>query len=163
MKVLKFGGTSVANAENIAFVKDIISKNNTTSIVVVSAFGGVTDVLLATATLASKQDVTYKAKLHDLEDRHLTTVKELIPIQAQSSVLSKVKSELNTLEALLEGAFLIGEITPQLSDKIVSFGELLSSYVICEYFKHQGLNVKHVDSREFIKNKRGERKSNRQL
>ncbi len=151
MKVLKFGGTSVANAENIAFVKDIISNNTTTSIVVVSAFGGVTDVLLETAALAANQDATYKAKLKALEDRHLTTVKELIPIQAQSAVLSKVKSELNTLEALLEGAFLIGEITPQLSDKIVSFGELLSSFIICEYFKQQGLHAKHVDSREFIK------------
>lgn len=152
MKVLKFGGTSVANAQNITLVKDVVSKSKSDkTIVVVSAFGGVTDVLLGTAEKASKQDTTYKASLKELEARHLSTVKELIPIHAQSTVLSKVKSELNTLETLLEGAYLIGEITAQLSDKIVSYGELLSSYVICEFFKHQGLNAIHANSRALIK------------
>lgn len=152
MKVLKFGGTSVANAQNITLVKDIVSNNKSDkTIVVVSAFGGVTDVLLDTAEKASKQDTTYKVSLKELEARHLSTVKELIPIHAQSTVLSRVKSELNTLETLLEGAFLIGEITPQLSDKIVSYGELLSSYIICEFFKHQGLNTTHANSRALIK------------
>jgi len=152
MKVLKFGGTSVANAQNIALVKEIVSNEKSDkTIVVVSAFGGVTDVLLQTAQLASNQDSEYRISLSALENRHLTIVKELIPINAQSKVLSKVKSELNTLETLLEGAFLIKEITPQLSDKIVSYGELLSSYVICEYFKQKGLDAVHVNSRDLIK------------
>ncbi len=152
MKVLKFGGTSVANAQNIALVKDIISNERPNKlIVVVSAFGGVTDILLHTAYLASNQDSSYKTTLKELEDRHLKSVKELIPINDQSAVLSKVKSELNNLETLLEGAFLIGEITPQLSDKIVSYGELLSSYIICEYFKHEGLDATLVNSRDLIK------------
>ncbi len=152
MKVLKFGGTSVADAQNIAFVKDIVSKNKTDkTVVVVSAFGGVTDVLLHTAELASNQDSAYKVSLKELEDRHLTTVKALIPIIAQSKVLSKVKSDSNTLETLLEGAFLIGEITPQLSDKIVSYGELLSAYIISEYFKQQGLDAVYANTRDLIK------------
>src|SRR5690606_32583859 len=82
---------------------------------------------------------------------HLTAIKELIPILSQSKMLSKVKSELNILETLLEGAFLIGEITPKLSDKIVSYGELLSSYIISEYFIAEGLDIVHIDSREVIK------------
>lgn len=151
MKVLKFGGTSVANAQNIALVKDIVSNNTTDkTVVVVSAFGGVTDVLLKMAQLAATQDSTYKSFLKELEDRHLTTIKALLPIHAQSKVLSRVKSELNTLEALLEGAFLIGEITLQLSDKIVSFGEMLSSYIISEFFLEQQLDAAHVDSRKLI-------------
>lgn len=152
MKVLKFGGTSVANANNIGLVKNIVSNsNNTKNIVVVSAFGGVTDLLLKSADLAASQDATYKLVISDIEETHLSTVKELIDVKNQSSVLSKVKSELNTLETLLEGAFLIGEITPKLSDKIVSFGELLSSYIISEYFKQEGLNAAYKDSRELIK------------
>jgi len=152
MKVLKFGGTSVANAQNITLVKDIVSKTESDkAIVVVSALGGVTDLLLNTASLASLQDDTYKSFLKEIEDRHLNTIKELISINAQSRVLSKVKSELNTLETLLEGAFLIGEITPKLSDKIVSYGELLSSYIISEFFAEAGLDVVHKDSREIIK------------
>tara|TARA_R110000868_G_scaffold109560_1_gene297771 strand:- start:28316 stop:30760 length:2445 start_codon:yes stop_codon:yes gene_type:complete len=152
MKVLKFGGTSVANAQNIALVKNIVANSTADkTIVVVSALGGVTDLLLNTASLASNQDKTYKTIFNQIEERHLTTIKELIPIASQSKVLSKVKSELNTLETLLEGAYLIGEITPKLSDKIVSYGELLSSYIISEYFAAEKMNSTYKDSRELIK------------
>ncbi|MET7030200.1 bifunctional aspartate kinase/homoserine dehydrogenase I [Sediminicola luteus] len=152
MKVLKFGGTSVANAKNISQVKNIVASNGDTKIVVVvSALGGITDLLLTTANLASDQNKEYRTYLKEIEERHMQTIKELIPVQSQSKVLSKVKSELNILETLLEGAFLIGEITPKLSDKIVSFGELLSSYIISEYFASEKLDVGYQDSRELIK------------
>ncbi len=151
MKVLKFGGTSVANAQNIRLVKDIVANTETDkTIVVVSAFGGVTDQLLHAALLASVQNGDYKNVLQDIEDRHLATIKELIPIKAQSQVLSKVKSDINTLETLLEGAYLIKEITPRLSDKIVSYGELLSSYIISEFFLQEQMDVIYKDSRELI-------------
>lgn len=151
MKVLKFGGTSVANAENITLVKHIVARTNSDCIVVVSAMGGITDLLLQAAHLASLQDNAYKHILQEIEARHLETIKELIPIGSQSKVLSKVKSELNTLETLLEGAYSIGEITAKLSDKIVSYGELLSSYIISEFFMAGKLDVAHKDSRELIK------------
>ncbi len=152
MKVLKFGGSSVANSKNISLVKDIVGGTHADkTIVVVSALGGITDLLLKTAKLASDQDATYKTILQEIEDRHIQTVKELIPIASQSGLLSKVKSELNTLETLIEGAFLIGETTPKLLDKIVSYGELLSSYIISEYFISQQLDAVHKDSRQIIK------------
>ncbi len=152
MKVLKFGGTSVANAQNISLVKNIVAHTVTDKIiVVVSAFGGVTDQLLHAALLASVQNRDYKTVLKEIEDRHLATIKELIPIKDQSQVLSKVKSDINTLETLLEGAYLIGEITPKLSDKIVSYGELLSSYIISEFFLQEQMDVVYKDSRELIK------------
>lgn len=152
MKVLKFGGTSVANANNISLVKNIVDNSSADKvIVVVSAFGGITDLLLNAAHLASQQSHGYKSVLKEIEDRHLDTVKQLIPIHAQSRVLSKVKSDLNILETLLEGAYLIGETTPKLSDKIVSFGELLSSYIISEFFLQEKLDAVYVDSRDLIK------------
>ncbi|WP_149276350.1 bifunctional aspartate kinase/homoserine dehydrogenase I [Pareuzebyella sediminis] len=152
MKVLKFGGTSVANANTIFSVKDIVAQTAADKIiVVVSAFGGITDLLLQGARQAAQQDETYKSVLQEIEDRHLSTAKELIAINAQSKVLSKVKSELNTLETLLDGAYLIGEITPKLSDKIVSYGELLSSYIISEYLIQENLDARQVDSRTIIK------------
>lgn len=152
MQVLKFGGTSVANAQNIALVKDIVADSTADkTIVVVSALGGVTDTLLKAANLAAKQDDGYKIVVKEIEERHIETIKTLIPVSAQSAVLSKIKSELNTLEDLLEGAFLIGEITPQLSDKIVSYGENLSSYIISEFLKQQQLDAILVDSRELIR------------
>ena len=150
MKILKFGGTSVAEPENIIKIKDIIAKEQDQIIMVVSALGGVTDSLLLAGNLASKQDSSYKNVLTELENRHLRTVKELIPVTAQSKVLSKVKSEFNVLETLLEGAFFIGEITPKLSDKIVSYGELLSSYIISNYLLSEQLDAVFKDSRELI-------------
>ncbi len=154
MNVLKFGGTSVANAQNISLVKNIVAnKKADKTIVVVSAFGGVTDSLLKTANLAASQNQEYKSALIEVENRYLAAVKELISINGQSKILSKVKSELNALETLLEGAFSTSEVTQKLSDKVVSYGEILSSYIISEYFIEQGLNATLVDSRTLIKTK----------
>ncbi|WP_222983817.1 bifunctional aspartate kinase/homoserine dehydrogenase I [Flagellimonas meishanensis] len=151
MKVLKFGGTSVANPENINKVRSILENLGSENVaVVVSAFGGVTDHLLRASFLASNQDIKYKESLQEIEERHLGAIRELIPVQDQSQVLSKVKSDLNTLETLLEGSFLIGELTPKLSDKIVSYGELLSSFIITKYLKSVGLDIVFKDSRELI-------------
>jgi aspartokinase/homoserine dehydrogenase 1 len=150
MKVLKFGGSSVAKPENIIKIKNILSNYSDRIILVVSALGGVTDLLLEAGKLASSQDPSYKKVLISLEERHLETIKELLPVMAQSSVLSKAKSEFNVLETLLEGSFFIGEITPKLSDKIVSYGELLSSYIISEYLISEHLDAEFKDSREII-------------
>ncbi|MBL7720374.1 MAG: bifunctional aspartate kinase/homoserine dehydrogenase I, partial [Chitinophagaceae bacterium] len=90
MQVLKFGGTSVANAENIkkvvAIVKETVKKGKT--VVVVSASGGVTDLLLGAASLAADGNESYKDKLAVVEQRHLDTVKALIPVATQSHLLS---------------------------------------------------------------------------
>ena len=151
MKILKFGGTSVANDENIKKVKSIVKKTATTKVgIVVSAFGGVTDLLLNGLQLASAQNLDYKNKLNEIEERHFKVIKNLFPIKAQSGILSNVKSELNNLETLLEGAFLIGEITPRLSDKVVSYGELLSAFIISEYFISEGLDTLLKDGRKLI-------------
>ncbi len=153
MKVLKFGGTSVANQDNIRKVKNIVSEEskNGKVVVIVSALGGVTDLLLNAAHKASNQDENYKKTLSEIEKRHIETVKALIPVASQSKILSAVKRDLNSLETLLEGAFLIGEITPRLSDKIVSYGELLSSYIINDFFQVEKLDSIYKDTRSLIK------------
>ncbi|WP_339657305.1 bifunctional aspartate kinase/homoserine dehydrogenase I [uncultured Maribacter sp.] len=150
MKVLKFGGSSVAKPETIIKIKNIISTYEDQIVLVVSALGGVTDLLLQAGTMASSQDLSYKKVLTSLEERHLSAIKELLPVTAQSKVLSKVKSEFNVLETLLEGAYFIGEITPKLSDKIVSYGELLSSYIISEYLITENLDAVFKDSRDLV-------------
>ena len=150
MKTLKFGGTSVANANNIKLVKDIVSQNQVPTVVVVSAFGGVTDLLLNALDLAAKNEIGYKEILSQIEERHFNAIKLLFPVAIHSGLISKVKSELNDLETLLEGAFLIGETTQRLSDKVVSYGELLSSYLISEHFKAEGLDAILKNGRELI-------------
>ncbi|MDC6352078.1 bifunctional aspartate kinase/homoserine dehydrogenase I [Zeaxanthinibacter sp. PT1] len=151
MKILKFGGTSVASSQEIKRVRSIVGDLNEPGVVVVvSAMGGITDLLLKMASLASEQDPGYKDILKEIENRHLACIRELLPVDQQSAVLSKVKSELNVLETLVEGAFLIGETTPRLLDKIVSYGELLSSFIISQFFSSEGLDATFKDSRELI-------------
>jgi len=153
MQVLKFGGTSVANAENInkvvALVRQALTKDRT--ILVVSALGGVTDLLIQAAVTAAAGDESYKEKLQDIERRHLETVKALLPITGQSAVLSAVKTRCNEIDDICSGAFLLGELSPRTQDKIVSYGELLSSFIISARF--DALDVPNVwkDSRELIR------------
>lgn len=152
MQVLKFGGSSVASAENINKVVDIVKgkTGNTTVTVVVSALGGITDLLLQCANLAAGNNDSYKVSLQEIELRHLTTVKELIPVTQQSSVLSAVKKMCNEIEDICNGIFLLGELSDRTKDKIVSYGELLSSQIIAAKFRSVEMNVQWKDSRELI-------------
>ncbi|HKB43099.1 MAG TPA: hypothetical protein VKC90_01875, partial [Chitinophagaceae bacterium] len=120
MQVLKFGGTSVANTENInkvvAIVKETMKKDNT--VMVVSALGGVTDLLLDAAALAAEGDETYREKLTITEQRHLEAVKQLIPVAQQSHLLSIVKQGCNEIEDICNGIFLLAELTSRSKDRI---------------------------------------------
>ena len=152
MQVLKFGGTSVANGENInkvvTLVQQALTKDDT--IVVVSALGGITDILIQAGELAAAGDEAYKEKLQVIEHRHLETVKHLLPLTRQSSVLSLVKRRCNEIEDICNGAFLLGELSARTKDKIVSYGELLSSLIISARFETLGLDSVWKDSRELI-------------
>ena len=152
MQVLKFGGSSVANAENINKVVEIIKNNSghTKTVVVVSALGGITDLLLKTAALAEANDEEYKTLLQEIETKHLQAVKDLIPVQQQSAVLSLVKKICNEAEDICNGIFLLGELSARTKDKIVSYGELLSSQIIAVKLNSAGLAAEWKDSREII-------------
>ncbi|HLG39096.1 MAG TPA: bifunctional aspartate kinase/homoserine dehydrogenase I [Chitinophagaceae bacterium] len=152
MQVLKFGGTSVANAENInkvvAIVKKTIQKDKT--LLVVSALGGVTDLLLNAAALAANGDESFNEKLATIEQRHLEAVKELIPLAQQSQLLSLVKTACNQIEDICNGIFLLGELTPRSKDRIGSYGEWISSQIIAAKFKADGVDNVWKDARELI-------------
>ena len=152
MKVLKFGGSSVASSENINKVINIVqeSSNKNNVAVVVSALGGVTDLLLEAGNLACKGDENYKNSFNAIEERHIQVVRELIPVNNQSSVLGQVKKMLNKLESTLEGVSLINELSDKTSDKIVSFGELFSSFIIAEALKSNDLDAELKNSQELI-------------
>ncbi len=152
MQVLKFGGTSVANAENISKVVDIVKSyvQKDKTIVVVSALGGITDLLLTAAAMAADGDEAYKEKLSIVEQRHLDTVKHLIPVAHQSQMLSLVKTACNDIEDICNGIFLLGELTPRSKDRISSYGEWLSSQIISARFRSDGVSNVWKDSRELI-------------
>lgn len=152
MQVLKFGGSSVANEKNIkqvsSIIKEAISRDKT--IVVVSALGGITDLLLQAGYLASNANNEYKQRLAEIKDRHLETVRLLLPLTHQSSILSTVIQLINDLEDICNGVYLLGELSDRSKDRIASFGEILSSRIMASYLQVSGLDNTWVDSRELI-------------
>ena len=152
MQVLKFGGSSVANAANISKVVAIslekVKLDNT--VVVVSALGGITDLLLSCCSLASAGDESYKEKLQEAEARHLKAVKDLMPLTQQSGLLSHVKKCCNEIEDICNGIFLLGELSDRTKDRVVSYGELLSSQIIAAKIKTEYENSEWADSRLVI-------------
>lgn len=153
MKVLKFGGTSVANAQNILLVEKIVKKEALENrvVIVVSALSGVTDGLISAAEAASVKNENYTETIKTLEEKHLEFVKNLLPIAEQSSWLSFVKKNFNDIEDLCNGIYVLGEFTPRIKDKITSYGEFLSSNIIAAKLKSDGLDCVWLDSRNYIK------------
>ncbi len=152
MQVLKFGGTSVANAANInkvvAIVEEAVKKEAT--VVVVSALSGITDTLIDSAVTAAAGDEKYKDILLQIELRHLELVKALIPVTQQSSILSLVKKHCNEIEDICNGIFLLRELSARTKDRMVSYGELLSSQIIAARCKTSPGGSTWKDARELI-------------
>lgn len=153
MQVLKFGGSSVANAENISKVAAIVSKavEKESTILVVSALGGVTDQLIDIGVKAAAGNELYKEQIQLLENKHLDAVRALLHIQNQSATLSWVKQQLNELERVCDGIFLLGELSARIKDRLVSYGELLSSYIITAKLTELNLQPLWTDARQLIR------------
>ncbi|MAL16461.1 MAG: bifunctional aspartate kinase/homoserine dehydrogenase I [Balneola sp.] len=153
MLVLKFGGTSVATAENLKKVQHIIRSQSESDkvAVVVSALGGITNQLQECALLASKGDEGYREILKSIETRHLELCNDLLSVQERSSTLTQTKLLLNDLEDICRGVFLIRELSPRSFDHILSYGEILSAGIITDYLNSSGLDVQLLDARKLIR------------
>jgi aspartokinase/homoserine dehydrogenase 1 len=151
MKVLKFGGSSVANSQNITKVVQIVSNAAIKEkvAIVVSAFGKTTNKLIASANKAANNEVNYTNLFIEVKQHHLLVVNNLVNKNAQDEVLHKVNTLFSQLKTLLEGCFLLKEVTPKTMAAISGFGELLSSYIISEVAKNN-LDATYKDSRELI-------------
>ena len=151
MKVLKFGGTSVANSKSITNVLKIVQEQKGPIAVVVSALGGITNLLMEMLSLAKSGDKDYKEHLPFIEKRHLETIKNCVPILYQSAIISFLKKHLNELESRLDAIHLLEEATPKNNAAISAYGELLSSNIIQEIFSFNGIESVLKDSRDLIK------------
>ncbi|QTD38932.1 bifunctional aspartate kinase/homoserine dehydrogenase I [Polaribacter batillariae] len=151
MKVLKFGGSSVANSENIKKVLAIVEKTSKTSkiAVVVSAFGKTTNALIEGAHLAATKNEAYKTVLEKLEAHHFNVIKDLISLENQPEILNHAKELFHQLATIYEGCYLLEELTPKTLATISSFGELLSSYIIAKA-ANISFETGYKDSREII-------------
>ncbi|WP_242118995.1 bifunctional aspartate kinase/homoserine dehydrogenase I [Aestuariivivens sediminicola] len=151
MQVLKFGGTSVGSSQNINNVISILETYSEKDKVacVVSAVGGITDKLLLAGEQAKNKDRVFEATFNDIKAIHLEIIEELNPSNKQP-LLDFLDETLNALKQLLEGIYLINELSPKTSDKLVSFGEKLSSFIIAETMKNRRLSAARKNTQDLI-------------
>lgn len=155
MKILKFGGSSVGTPERIKSIISLTTDSNRYApneirAIVVSAFQGVTDTLIALAKQAAIQDLTYTQTLDALAKRHLDSIDALIPANRRSGITANTKVALNELADILHGITLVCEYSPRTLDFIMSFGERLSALIVSEAFLAHGVESEMLDAREVI-------------
>jgi aspartate kinase len=153
--VMKFGGTSVEDPAAIGRTAAIVAGRVSMGkhpLVVVSAMAKVTDQLISAARAASMGDRTGALAISSrLRSRHLDTACALVKNPAEAAALTRVVDEkFNALDEVLRGLAAILELTPRISDLIVSYGERISSRIVAAAFREQGINAAHVDAREII-------------
>ncbi len=160
MKVLKFGGTSVGSAENINKVISILEQQSKNSNIaaVVSAVGGITDKLLEAANLACNKDLNYKQTYNAIWSRHNKVIEGLFVNPENDKNLQKhhdelhdlISEKLNELQNLLNGIYLINELSPKTKDKLLSFGEALSSTIIYHTLESRNLDATLKNAQDLI-------------
>nr|MCU0421129.1 bifunctional aspartate kinase/homoserine dehydrogenase I [Cyclobacteriaceae bacterium] len=152
MIIKKFGGSSVGTPARIRSILDLLQgADGKNTALVFSAFGGVTDQLIAMSTLAWEGQQQYRLLLAEVEARHLEAVRELLPVTGQSPVLANLKVMLNELEDVLQGVFLVRERTARTLDYVMSFGERLSAYILAEALAGRGVPARFLDARTVIR------------
>lgn len=151
MKVMKFGGSSVATAESLANVKKIVGKEDGRIIVVVSALGGITDMLLSTAQLAKEDNVGYLEQYARIVERHMEVVETIVPAERRQATESKIRMMLEQLANIYKGVTLLRDLSPRARKIIVSYGERMSSEIVAAVIE----GAVHFDSLRFIRTKKG--------
>jgi aspartokinase/homoserine dehydrogenase 1 len=153
MKILKFGGSSVGTSEALKALIGVVKTNvdaKEQMIIVVSAMGGITNQLISTAENAVL-GVDFVPALTEIEKRHFDIVKELIPIQQQNQVFTRLKLYFQELEDLMQGVTALQELSAKTKDAILSFGEKCSAFMISRILKSIDDNATFLNASEIIK------------
>jgi aspartate kinase len=150
--VMKFGGTSVQDAQAIDRISRIVRDRQAEKpVVVVSALAKITDQLLAMAAAAEAGDRTRALDLcRAARERHYTTASDLLGEKAFAPLAPVLEADFNGLEDLLRGVVAVGELTARTTDTISGFGERVSSKIAAAAFTQRGIDAAHVDSRQCV-------------
>ena len=153
MQVLKFGGSSVADAQNMAKVVDIVANavDRDRTILVASAISGCTDTLIRIGTLASQRDESYKELINGLQEKHHTIIRDFLPHEKQDESIEVCDSLFDSLRSIAQGVYLLGELSPASLDAIQGFGELWSTKILATKLASIGIATRWVDSRQIIR------------
>lgn len=130
MNVLKFGGTSVGTVKSLSCVKQIVESRDDKVVVVVSALGGVTDMLIDAARLANKGADSWQDIYAKIVERHRVVVEALVPLSARPEVWTEVTTMLERLKRYYMGIQLVEDLSERTLCNVVSFGERMSSLIV---------------------------------
>ncbi|WP_046758102.1 bifunctional aspartate kinase/homoserine dehydrogenase I [Kordia jejudonensis] len=142
MKVLKFGGKSLANGKGIDTAIQIITdkaEKNEQIAVVLSARGNATDELLEILEKAANQEA-YKTQLESFKN-----------YQNQRDTSVDLSEEFQTLETIFQGVSLLADYSEKIQDKVVSQGEIIAAKLVTKLLKDKGVNAHFTDTRKLIK------------
>lgn len=151
--VMKFGGTSVGNAERMQHVAELVMEHARRAdvTVVVSAMGGVTDMLIRAATGASRGDrEEWKGVRQEMARRHREVADRALTASEQATVLPRLAEQVGNFENLCSGFSLVRELTPRAMDTLSSLGEVMSSTLMASILRSQGCPAEAVDATELI-------------
>ncbi len=153
MLVLKFGGSSVKDDKCISKVVKIVkdkTKNEKNLVVVCSAMGGITDLLIEMGRRAEAGDESYQKLLNEFSKRHLYTAKKLLSSSTYKEVEKVLKTNHEVLFNLLKGVYLVREASARTEAYILSFGERNSNYIIAKAFNENKIQTEYCDARNLI-------------
>ncbi|HYE95454.1 MAG TPA: aspartate kinase, partial [Rubricoccaceae bacterium] len=151
--VAKFGGTSVGTPERVRRVVDLsmATPDGFRRVVVVSAFGGVTDRLLAALAAAERRTGEHRAILDELRQRHAEAVAALARNDEEETLTQQLDTLWAEVRDLLEGVFLLRECTPRFQDAIVSAGERASVPLVAAAFRAAGHEAAALEATAFVR------------
>ena len=151
--VMKFGGTSMGSAERIRVAARLSAaeRRRRPVVVVVSAMSKITDLLIDTLRRAESDDQDgMDANLVKLEERHVTTCRELLPAGKQETVLAEIRSVLDEFQRIARGIFLLGERPPRSVDEALATGERLSTILLTAHLEAEGVPATAVNASSVI-------------
>ncbi|MCL2093104.1 MAG: bifunctional aspartate kinase/homoserine dehydrogenase I [Treponema sp.] len=154
MIVSKFGGTSVGSPAALEKVIELLmdpSRRSDTALVVVSAFSGITDSLIEMSRASASGDSSYLETAGVLKKRHLDMAAHFMAGKDLEALKEKIDLKIEELLKILEGAFILRELSNRTLDLVMSFGERLSASLISEIFCARGIPSIFLDTRELIK------------
>lgn len=144
LHILKFGGSSLCSSERLHAVSCIISQQKCNVILVLSAMGRTTSVLIDAAKLASQGN---RVQLNELRELHLGTLRKL-GVDSDTSAYKEVESLLASCETVLYGLSLIKSLSPLTLDLVMSFGERMSVRVFAAYLNKLGIKAEPLETPE---------------
>lgn len=154
MKVLKFGGTSVGTPDTIKGLLQILKgyyQQSDKFTVVFSAFSKVTDALIEMATKAGKGDERYQDIFEKVRTRHFEAIVQLLESAQRPPVEAHIAANFEALGNVLQGIFLLREVSPRSLDFVASFGERNAAFIVAQAMRQTGIPTEFLDTRDLVR------------